>query len=107
MSLQLIRGRRCAFESLENRLALAGNVVAQIVKGNLVITGDKSNNEVLITSAAVTGMGTTVNGTAAFTLPTGFAGSIKIDMKSGNDTALIGGIPVIKGLESQNTENVI
>jgi hypothetical protein len=106
MSPHSCRGRQCAFESLEDRWLLAGNVTAQIVKGNLVIKGDSSDNQITITAAAVTGVGTTVNGVAAFTIPSTFAGGIKMNLKGGNDTATLSGPLTLTGLQSKNTEIV-
>src|SRR2546427_9671997 len=107
MTRHLESGHRCAFETLEDRCMLAGNVTAQIVKGNLVIKGDNVDNQITITSTAVTGVGTMVNGGASFAIPASFAGSIKMDLKGGTDTATITSLPTNKkGLESEDTENV-
>jgi hypothetical protein len=38
------------FESLESRHMLAGNVTAQIVNGDLIITGDSADNAILVSS---------------------------------------------------------
>src|SRR5262245_17041051 len=90
MSTQFSRGRRSKFEWLEDRWLLAGDVTAQIVKGNLVIKGDSSDNVIAITSDAAgsvtnTGTDTTVNSSATAATLTGFTGHIKMKMKSGND----------------------
>jgi hypothetical protein len=100
------RGRRCVFESLENRRLLAGDVTARIVKGDLVITGDKLDNGITIVGGAtagtvvVTGINaggsaTNVNGTTngAVTL-TGFTGDLKIKMKAGNDVVTISDLEI-------------
>lgn len=94
-------GRRCSFESLEDRRLLAGDVIAKIVNGNLVVKGDNLDNGIAITAGAnagdvvVTGVNaggsaTNVNGTAngVVTL-TGFSGDLNIKMKRGNDSVAI------------------
>ena len=48
MSLHSNRGHRCAFETLENRWMLTGNVTAQIANGDLVIEGDDSGNVIAV-----------------------------------------------------------
>src|SRR4051812_30838912 len=99
--------RRCEFEALENRHLLAGNVTAQIVNGNLIVTGDNSDNVILISSTTatpttitVTGLGngvggsTVVNGGASGNVValTGFTGQIRVNMKGGNDNLAINSV---------------
>jgi hypothetical protein len=93
-------GRRCFFESLEDRQMLAGDVTAKISGGNLVIKGDSLANgitiaagstagTVVVTGVTAGGSATTVNsGTTAVTL-SGFTGGLKIDMKGGDDSVTI------------------
>src|ERR1044071_1056075 len=89
--------RSFAFERLENRQMMAGDVTAQIIKGDLVIRGDDFDNGITITAGSVAGTlvvtgvnaggtATRVNGTAngAVTL-TGFNDDFKINLKGGND----------------------
>src|SRR6188508_563541 len=97
-------GRRCLFESLEDRRLLAGDVTARISHGNVVIKGDNFANGIAITAGAsagqivITGVNaggsaTRVNGTSngAITL-SGFTGKLTIKMKSGDDRVSITGI---------------
>ena len=82
---------------------LAGDVTAQIVRGDLVIHGDNADNGITITAGAVAGTvvitginaggaATNVNGTAngAVTL-SGLTDDFKIKMRGGNDTVTITG----------------
>ena len=64
--------KRNAFEQLESRLALAGNVVSSIVNNGLVLTGDNSANVIVVeqtspTSFKVKGAGTKVDGSSSKT----------------------------------------
>src|SRR5262249_382962 len=98
-------GRRCAFESLENRQMLAGDVTAQIHNGNLRIKGVDLDNGITLAAGATTGTvvvtgvtaggsATTVNGgTTAVTL-SGFTGKLKIDMEDGNDNVAVTGLTI-------------
>jgi hypothetical protein len=77
------------FESLEHRLALAGNVTAALVGGSLIITGDGSGNGILVEqvdadSFRVTGLGTRVNGNGSRQV-NGVVNGIGIDLRGGND----------------------
>ena len=61
-------GRAARFESLEQRQLLAGDVLVNVVRGNLVIEGDAEGNEIAVTAGVergaflVTGLnGTTVH----------------------------------------------
>src|SRR6185436_14885785 len=72
-------GRRCKFESPEDRRLLAGDVTAQIKNGDLVITGVDAG-----------GSATNVNGTANGTVTlSGFTDDLKIKMKGGDDVVTI------------------
>src|SRR6478752_3145867 len=96
------QGRRCAFESLETRQMMAGDVTASIAHGMLKIKGDDLDNgitiaagatagTVVITGVTAGGSATTVNGgTTAVTL-TGFTAGMKIDMEDGNDSVAVTG----------------
>jgi hypothetical protein len=93
------RRRRLAFESLECRRALAGNVLASVSasSGSLQITGDDASNaveihgtgipgEVLVTPIeGQTGQPTTVNGGSTPILLTGVTGGLGVGMRQGND----------------------
>lgn len=83
---------RPVVESLESRLALAGNVTAFAAGPNLYLYGDALDNELRITGTAlgaltITGVGTSVNGTANGTLNVTGIWNIVADMGNGNDTA--------------------
>jgi hypothetical protein len=90
---------------------LAGDVTAQIIKGDLVIRGDDFDNGITITAGTVAGTivvtgvsaggaATRVNGTAngAITL-SGFNDDFKIKMKGGNDTVTITSLTVRDSLK--------
>lgn len=46
-------GRKCKFESLENRQMMAGDVVGRVHAGTLTLKGDNFNNGITITPGAV------------------------------------------------------
>ena len=87
--------RQLRFELLESRVLLAGNVVASVVDGKLVILGDRDDNAIKITQIdpgiyTVSGLdGTTVNDVASFTNTEALTGSVKISMKAGADAVVI------------------
>lgn len=101
-------GRRSApawrqIESMEIRTLLAGNVLASLSNGTLSLTGDDSANTVAVTvsegNVVVRGLsGTTINGAATdFVAVTGsstIAGSLKISLGGGNDTAAVGAVTI-------------
>lgn len=81
-----------SFETLEARTLMAGTVIAAVSSGNLTITGDANDNDVLVTKAGttvtVTGRsGTIVNQTGDLTNVTG---TITIKMVDGNDVVEVG-----------------
>ncbi len=91
-----------AMEAFEQRLLLAGNVLAEITNaGDLVITGDDAANHIMITEAGGTititsgGNPTTVNeapaGGAGKVLDGVFSRHIKIKMGDGTDVVIING----------------
>jgi hypothetical protein len=93
-------GRAARFESLEQRQLLAGDVLVNVVRGDLVIQGDAADNEIAITAGAepgsyvVTGLnGTTVhqNGQdpASDVTVTGVRRDVRIGMGEGNDSVSI------------------
>jgi hypothetical protein len=98
-------GRAARFESLEERQLLAGDVLVNVMRGNLVIQGDAADNEIAITAGAepgsfvVTGLnGTTVhqNGQspASEVTVTGVRSDVRIGMGEGNDSVSIEGVGV-------------
>jgi hypothetical protein len=99
--------RRLAFEQLERREVLSGNVGAVAYQGTLFLSGDSASNQIKITSSAsgkftiagADGTGTTVNKKSSQT----FSGvhSLNIKMGNGNDDVRIynqfGGVVAILG----------
>src|SRR5262245_43982220 len=81
-------------EPLERRALLAGNVLAAVTAGNLVITGDASDNNIEVQQLSngnwqVSGTGTMINGvTTAFVSNVPVA-NVTADLGAGNDTANI------------------
>jgi hypothetical protein len=78
------------FESLEQRLPLAGNVVAELIGSTLRITGDSMGNEVVVASAAggkiaVIGQNTTINGSSGTFVTNKAVTSIIANLNGGND----------------------
>ena len=80
--------------ALESRTLLAGNVTAQLVRGNLHLVGDAAANDIKIAETAagivVQGLnGTTINGAAtdfvAFAVALTSTGSINASLGAGND----------------------
>jgi hypothetical protein len=93
--------RRFALESLEPRLALAGNVTAQVSGGTLFLTGDAANNSIEFSQPAavsgryvitgtpdITGAPTTVNGQPAVVV-TGVSNSVIAHLREGDDSITI------------------
>lgn len=81
---------RLRFESLEQRLPLAGNVMAELVGSTLRLTGDHLGNEVVVASTAggkiaVIGQNTTINGSAAAFVTKKAVTSIIAILHGGND----------------------
>jgi hypothetical protein len=46
-------GRKCKFESLENRQMMAGDVIGKVHAGTLTLKGDNFNNGITITQGAI------------------------------------------------------
>src|SRR3954462_7165068 len=101
MAFKRTGGRKCKFESLENRRMMAGDVTVRLDHGNAIITGDFFPNGVMITAGVnpgdvvVTGITagghpTRVNGTPNGTviLPNVING-LRINMGFGDDTVNI------------------
>ena len=112
------RASKRFIEPLERRALLAGNVLAAVTAGNLVITGDASDNNIEVQQLAggtwqVSGLSTNINGGAAvFTTP-GPVANVTVDLGAGNDTANIhngsvtGALSVTGGTENGSSMNVI
>jgi hypothetical protein len=79
------------FESLEQRLPLAGNVMAKLVGSTLRLTGDSMGNGVVVASAAggkiaVISPDTTINGSSGAFLTNKPVTSIIANLNGGDDT---------------------
>ena len=79
--------RRLAVEVLEDRRLMAGNILASLHGGNLVVRGDAADNQIQIVQLAqglrVHGLtGTTVNGLASFDTA-GKVNDVKVRMQQG------------------------
>jgi hypothetical protein len=91
--------RRLAVEGLEHRQVLAGNVLATMVGGNLMIQGDAGDNGVLLHTAAdgtveVSGMdagagATTINGSTEPFVATGVRHLTRVHLGRGDDSLQI------------------
>lgn len=85
-------------ESLENRIALAGDVSAALEGSLLVVAGDNLANEISITQNAAGNVtllglnGTTVNGLPSLTLANPRLNSAEIRMEGGNDRLTVNGL---------------
>lgn len=103
--------RSFSFEHLEDRRLLAGDVTAQIIRGDLVIRGDNLDNgitiaagtvagTIVVTGTSAGGAATNVNGNAngAVTL-TGFTDDFDIKLKGGNDVITISNLTVRDSLK--------
>jgi hypothetical protein len=116
-------GRKCKFESLENRQMMAGDVVASVHAGTLFIKGDNLSNgititagaipnQVIITGTTVAGSGTTVNGlTNTPVAVNNVTRGMRVNMLGGNDTVnahnlTINGVTKIKGGDGLDTINL-
>src|SRR6476469_6130210 len=87
--------RKLTFQQLENRLTLAGNVIASVSSHSLYLTGDSRANNLQIVQLAngqyqVTGKdGTTINGQAQKTF-SGVTADLIVNLNGGNDVLYIG-----------------
>jgi hypothetical protein len=99
-------GRKCAFESLETRQMMAGDVIVKVDNGNMKITGDNLSNgiilapginpfEIVVTGFNQGGAATRVNGVAngAITFPN-VTKNVSINMGSGNDFVSVAGVNI-------------
>ena len=93
------RTRRIRFERLESRQLLAGQVLVTVMNGDLVITGDTGDNSIEIavqspgqfqvSGRSGTEIVTSGDPHATTALVTGITRDVLIDLKDGNDTALL------------------
>lgn len=86
--------RQLGMESLETRDLMAGNVIARVVDGNLVVRGDAQSNYVVITPTGtanrfkVEGIGCTINNESSVLL--GVSKDFSIKLGDGNDRLKLG-----------------
>ncbi len=78
-------------EQLETRTALAGNVTAAVLGGNLVVNGDNQGADIAISQPSVgkitlTGDGTSINGSAGPVTFSGVTRDLRINFGKGNDS---------------------
>src|SRR5262245_34086727 len=82
--------KRLAFERLEDRAMLAGNVIAAVITGDLELSGDAAGNALQVWQVGagtwkVQGIGTTINGSFAIQTFTGVTGDIDAALDAGNN----------------------
>ncbi|MEX2175425.1 MAG: hypothetical protein WD872_13770 [Pirellulaceae bacterium] len=93
------RTHKPAFELLETRALLAGNISVDVSGGNLIVRGDNQANGVAILQLddgayAVVGFnGTRVEGSADPFVVEGVTGNIDVDLKKGDDLIGVGNDP--------------
>lgn len=88
-------GKRLAFERLEGRSLMAGDVTAIVVDGTLYIGGDNQNNTIYVQQGTQSGefvigqsTDTTVNGRESVTI-SGVTKGWRINLKNGNDRLIL------------------
>lgn len=97
------------FDCLEDRIALAGNVIAALSGQDLTLFGDHLGNEVRITQNSVGDVrvaglnGTTINGMAAVTFRNPQLIKTEMFMGDGNDRVVLSGAP---GVQVSNDVNI-
>lgn len=89
---KMLRRRGLTLERLEDRSLLAGNVLAEIRGGALIMRGDSQGNEVQIEQASDNSLlltpldgTTTINGSVAPVLLSGYRGRVVLAAGAGND----------------------
>ncbi len=89
--------RTLGFQRLEDRTLMAGNVTVAVQNAALVVTGDNSNNAIVITQSgsgkytvAPGDSNTTINGKLAAQTFSGVTGDFNINLKAGADSMQIG-----------------
>jgi hypothetical protein len=100
---QSYSGKRLSIESLEAKNLLAGDVVASIIGGDLVLVGDAQDNSFRVQRDAgnlgtgnvkVTGtLGTTINGSASSTFS--FTNDLRLDFVAGGTNRAFIGEPLL------------
>ncbi len=98
---------RLGYEQLEERYALAGDVLAVVSGGNLSLTGDELANHVVIDQSGLAAGQyrvssgsdpTTINGQAGPLLLSGVTGKVRLKMKGGNDSVEIRNVSAARDL---------
>lgn len=99
-------GRKCNFESLENRRMLAGNVVAKVDKGTIELKGDNFSNGVVVTAGVnpneyiITGVNQGGNATSINGIPNGavtlvnVTKGLKANLSRGNDSITVNNVTI-------------
>src|SRR5262249_4095162 len=89
-------GRKLAFQPLENRQLMTGNVSVSVQNHALVINGDNNDNQIRIEQVGngqytiSSSYSTTINGQSTPQTFSGVTGDFKIDLKGGEDLLSIG-----------------
>lgn len=99
---QSLRADKVEMEALEPRQLLSGNVAASVVNDNLVINGDGSSNDIVITVGNKMGRyqvssgtnPTKINGIGTPFMSSIVRGDVIINLNGGNDTLRLTGIYV-------------
>ena len=87
----------CGFERLESRQMMAGNVTAQLVDGDLIVTGDVADNTIQLRGNSMleglndeNGIPTSINGVPNGTFDySGLTGNVSIRTGDGNDRVFL------------------
>jgi hypothetical protein len=103
-----------AFERLETRELMAGNVTAAVTSGSLYVTGDNAANMLQMTEVSgnrwkITGLGgTKINGKSQVTTAQPVTNDVQIDLNGGNDNVTIqnGSVPHILNVFGDDGNNV-
>lgn len=82
---------RPALEVLEDRMALSGNVTAQLVSGSLIVTGDNNVANLTVSQArrgqiTLTGADTKINGASRPVTFSGLTGDLVFNFGTGSDS---------------------
>jgi hypothetical protein len=85
------RPRARSFEQLESRLAMAGNVLAHVSGGNLIVGGDDVGATITVSQPrpgqfTLTGNDTTINGSAQPATFTKVTGDLRFNFGAGDDS---------------------
>ncbi len=80
-----------AFEQLESRFAMAGNVLAHVNGGNLIVVGDDAGAVITMSQPrpgqfTLTGDGTTINGSPQPATFSKVTGNVRFDFGAGDDS---------------------